>query len=132
MRLSKKIERLINELQLSPEKFGDKIGAGKSSIYKLLRGDTKKLTSKMAAKINSAFPQYSLEYLNGLNYDTSKDNTKEPDPNYKKIGQKEIDFIIEALENNFDELMDNRRFKKEFLFRSTELLDALIHNKPKK
>ncbi|TGV01320.1 hypothetical protein [Flavivirga rizhaonensis] len=132
--LSEKIEKLIHELQLSPEEFGNKINVGKSSIYKLLRGDIKKLTSKMAAKINSAFPEYSLEYLNGLNYDTlepNKDNTSEPAPGYKKLKQKQIEFITKAFEDNFYDLMAYKRFKKEFLFRATEVL-GILPNKPKR
>jgi transcriptional regulator with XRE-family HTH domain len=53
------LSNIINELGISPEDFSSSIGVGKSSVYKILRGDTKKISLSMAKKINKAFPQYS-------------------------------------------------------------------------
>jgi len=62
------LELLLNELELTPEEFGDAVGVGKSPIYKLLRGDVKKITKRMAQRINNAFPQYDINYLISINY----------------------------------------------------------------
>lgn len=62
-----RIESLITNLALTPEEFADNIGVGKSTIYKLIRGDTKKITVSMAKKINSAFPEYSVDFLLSFN-----------------------------------------------------------------
>ncbi len=128
--LPQKLQNLLDELQLSPEEFGDKIDVGKSSIYKLLRGDTKKLTSRMATKINNAFPNFSLDYLNGLNYDTAGPKvypSNEPGETYRELHQKEIDFVTWAMKNNYDQLMTDEPFRKEFVFRANEW----VHNFPK-
>lgn len=66
--VSTEFEKLLKELKLSPEDFGLAIGVGKSSIYKILRGDTKKITKNLAQKINFKFPQYTIEYLVSLNF----------------------------------------------------------------
>ena len=68
--LAENLKNILTDLQLTPEDFGLKIGVGKSTIYKMLRGDTKKLTNNMAQKINSFFPQYSVDYLKSFNFDT--------------------------------------------------------------
>ena len=62
--LSVKFRSLLIELKLNPEDFGNKIGAGKSSVYKLLRGDTKKVTRSMAKRISFVFPQFSSRQMN--------------------------------------------------------------------
>ena len=47
------------------------MGVGKSSIYKILRGDTRKITVSFAKKINIVYPQYTVENLLRYNYDTN-------------------------------------------------------------
>lgn len=77
--IDKKLQVIINQLELTPEEFSIKIGVGKSSIYKILRGDTKKITRTLAEKINSAFPQYTIKELLSYNYSTLSDTkTNEP------------------------------------------------------
>ncbi len=51
-------------------------------------------------------------------------NQKAPD--YRKLDQDEIHFVTKALENNFDELMGDKRFKKEFLFRASDWVSTLL------
>jgi plasmid maintenance system antidote protein VapI len=84
--LSIKFKSLLTELKLTPEDFGNKIGVGKSSIYKLLRGDTKKITRAMAEKISGVFPQYTPQYLVELNFDTKKDIIDTPEIFMEKEG----------------------------------------------
>ena len=74
--VSKKLQELINREEVSAEDFALKIGVGKSSIYKILRGDTKKITNSLAEKINNAFPNYSIEDLLSYNLDTKLENQK--------------------------------------------------------
>ena len=75
------LQKIINELEITPEEFSLKIGVGKSSIYKVLRGDTKKITKNFAMKINSAYPQFSVNALLSLNFkqklETSNSDTLE-------------------------------------------------------
>lgn len=61
---------LIANLGLSPEEFADKIGVGKSAVYKVIRGETKKVSAAMARKIIAQFPQVSMDDL--LNHKSSK------------------------------------------------------------
>ena len=77
--ISIKFRSLLTELKLTPEDFANKIGVGKSSSYKLLRGDTKKITLSMAKRISVVFPQYSPEYLVELKYDTKEDIISTPE-----------------------------------------------------
>lgn len=67
--VGKKLDEILNELKITPEEFGLHIGVGKSSIYKILRGDIKKITKNFAKKVNKKFPQYSVDYLLSLNYE---------------------------------------------------------------
>jgi len=62
-----KLENLLIALAVTPEEFASNISVGKSSIYKILRGDTKKLTVSMAKKISEAYPQYSVDFLLEMN-----------------------------------------------------------------
>jgi len=78
MMVKDKFGDLLNELKLTPEEFGVKINIGKSSIYKILRGDTKKITKKLAEKIHHQFPNYSIAYLLSFNFlKTEKASIKE-------------------------------------------------------
>ena len=65
--ISDHVRKIINKAGLSPEEFATTLGVGKSSIYKLLRGDTHKLTVRMARKISSKYPDYTVESLLSLN-----------------------------------------------------------------
>lgn len=65
--VGEKLDQLLTSLAITPEDFADEINVGKSAIYKLLRGDTKKITVLMAKKINQRYPQFSVEYLRSLN-----------------------------------------------------------------
>ncbi len=92
--VGKKFEEILNELKLTPESFGITIGVGKSSIYKLLRGDTKKITKSFAEKINSKFPEYSIPYLLSLNFEgkqVSEFNNEE------KLTEEEIKTVSRVL-----------------------------------
>ncbi|WP_346881344.1 hypothetical protein [uncultured Algibacter sp.] len=68
-----KLQKIIDELEITPEHFSLNIGVGKSSIYKVLRGDTKKITKTLAEKINAFYPQFSISKLLSLNHKTQLD-----------------------------------------------------------
>lgn len=68
--VGKNLDEILNELKITPEDFGLKIGVGKSSIYKILRGDIKKVTKKFAEKVNKIYPQYTIDYLLSFNYNS--------------------------------------------------------------
>ncbi|MEN1784653.1 MAG: helix-turn-helix transcriptional regulator [Bacteroidota bacterium] len=55
---------------LSPEEFADKLSVGKSSIYKIIGGQTKKISFEMAKKINKVF-QVPIEEVLQMNTKTS-------------------------------------------------------------
>lgn len=71
------MENILTNLGLTPEEFADTIGVGKSSVYKIIRGDTKKFTRNIAEKINDVFPQFSVQYILSLNK-----NDKPPNEDY--------------------------------------------------
>jgi predicted transcriptional regulator len=102
-----KLKLLLNEIHHTPEEFANKIEVGKSAIYKILRGDTKKISDKMASKITMAFPQYDLEYIKKMNFDTSHDD-------FIKIedqGQIEVQKIVDIIIDNYDKFESNEDFK---------------------
>jgi len=107
------LDKIITELKVTPEEFSNAIGVAKSSIYKLLGGDTKKLTKQMATKINKAYPQYSYEHLRLLN--KGKNNTIEPlfDKVYLNKGSEKIsiDEIYKFIIENENEILANKSFK---------------------
>ena len=112
---------LLNELQLTPEEFGDKVGVGKSPIYKLLRGDTKKITRRMAERMNLVFPQYEIDYLLSLNYNqetkTDNDITQYSEEYLEKINNdSKFELSPKLLE----------LFEKAILLKEEELLKSSI------
>ena len=93
-----KFKKLLNKLQVSPEKFGDNIGVGKSSIYKIIRGDTKKITESFADKVISVYPEFTKEYLLSFNFEDLL-------PNKDSI-EKRDDYLLNKIENKTLEVLD--------------------------
>ena len=63
MSLKEIFQLIIKKEKLTPTEFGDKIAMGKSGVYKVLKGETKKLRRSSAENINKVFPRYSVEAL---------------------------------------------------------------------
>ncbi|MEM7487082.1 MAG: helix-turn-helix domain-containing protein [Bacteroidota bacterium] len=101
------LQDILNDIGISGTDFAQAIGVGKNAVYKLLRGDTKKITPDMAKKINNKYPQYAINFLLGLNRikkDTSNQNedlasfvVNEPTPDYAAHDDLEIEKFVDAL-----------------------------------
>lgn len=104
--VGRELQKIINELGLSPEVFADKIGATKGGIYKVLGGDTKKITPGLAKKISKAFPQYSVKDLLAINHkkDLILDDSILTDKN-------QLSQLARFLLENHDELMKDAAFE---------------------
>lgn len=112
-------EKLLIDLRIKPEDFGVAIGVGKSSIYKLLRGDTKKITRNFASKVHKIYPEISEEFLLSFNSYSKKneavlehlphDSCKE-----KKLSNDEKFIIEDLILNNEEALMKNEVFNSWF------------------
>jgi len=115
------LELLLNELELTPEEFGDAVGVGKSPIYKLLRGDVKKITKRMAQRINNAFPQYEVDYLLSFNFKKIE---------RKNVADSELDnaFFEQTILNDQEKIHPQllTLFEKAVLLREDELLDSNV------
>lgn len=82
------LQKIINELGITPEEFSLKIGVGKSSIYKVLRGDTKKITKNLAIKISTVYPEYTVNELLSLNFKQKLENSE--NVNFEAINTEDI------------------------------------------
>ncbi|MEM7485841.1 MAG: helix-turn-helix transcriptional regulator [Bacteroidota bacterium] len=109
--IGQSINAILVDLTLTPEEFADQIGVGKSTIYKIIRGDTKKITKNMAEKISNIFPQYSVHFLMSLNsqksYPANEDyfkSLKNGDENYTKSTTITLDQDLINREQEFDML----------------------------
>lgn len=109
--LIEELKKILIELKVTPEEFANNIGVGKSAIYKLLRGDTKKLTKNLAEKINAVYPNYQIDYLVSLNY-PKKGNVVLQEQGIIKDGVCfSLDEVISFVVENEEELMKNKIFK---------------------
>jgi len=102
------IQEILDELKMTPEDFGKAIGVGKSSVYKLLRGDTKKITKNFARKINAVFSKYSVEYLLSLNYQSRSVNADDEE----KLTDEEIKVVSRVILLKEKQILEVPFFKK--------------------
>ncbi len=99
-----KFKAFIEELELTPEELSAKLGVGKSGIYKILRGDTKKISDKLSRRIVAVFPQYSFEQIKKLNQ--AEEFIQIEGEKGKIDVQKLVDIVVE----NKDKFMQNEEF----------------------
>lgn len=108
------LNNILTSLAVTPEDFADSIGVGKSTIYKLLRGDTKKFTVSMAKKISEVYGEYSIEYLLSLN---NRGYDKKADESYfenGKVAKNEYEIkYFKLLEEHQKLHKENNRLLKE-------------------
>ena len=91
-----KFRHFINSINYTPEAFAEKIGVGKSGVYKILRGDTKKISFSLAEKINQSFPEYSIEYFLEMNNITENEFIVKGDNKIEV--QKVVDIVLDNIE----------------------------------
>lgn len=67
------IKSILENEQLTAAALGKRLGLDRpQAIYDILNGKTMRISKKMAALINNAFPQYKLDWLLGENVDVAK------------------------------------------------------------
>lgn len=120
--ISENFKLFLDDLNLTPEEFGNKIGVGNSGIYKILRGDTKKVSNKLCDKILEAFPQFTLSEIKAL-------NSTQKIIKIKNEGQIEVQKIVDIIIQHYDEFEQNKDFEKILerysLNKFSEYLDSL-------
>lgn len=99
-----KFRYLINTLGLSPESFAISLGVGKSGIYKILRGETKKISSSLAKKIISKYPQYEYEEIMAFN------DVSDEELIFKGDTKIEVQKIVDIITDNIDKFKKNEDF----------------------
>lgn len=100
-----KFRHFINGLGVSPETFANKIGVGKSGIYKILRGDVQKISVSLAKKINQIYPQYTVEYVLSLN------NVSTDELVFKGETKIEVQKIVDIITDNIEKFEKNKDFQ---------------------
>lgn len=104
------IKKEREKLKMTQEEFADLLGVTRKTIVNYEGGSNiPESKEKIFTRILSNYTQPEINHETNDSY-----------PGYKKIEQDKIDFITKALENNFDELMEDKLFKKEFVFRASE------------
>lgn len=100
------LNAFLTYIETTPEEFSKRIGVGKSAIYKILRGDTKKITVAMARKMNIGYKDYSTEYFLTLNNkDITISDTTDNDNSEQRLFSRE-DIIENKNGNTFMSLPD--------------------------
>ena len=119
---SENFKLFLDDLNLTPEEFGNKIGTGNSGIYKILRGDTKKISNKLCNKILEAFPQFTLSDIKALNSSQKVIKLKEE-------GEIRVQKVVDMIIQHYDEFEQNKDFKRMLerhsIRKFTEYLDSL-------
>lgn len=100
-----KLRHLINTLGLTPESFATSLDVGKSGIYKILRGETKKISSNLARKITTKYTQYSYDEIMSFN------NIDENELIFKGSSKIEVQKIVDIIMDNIEKFKDNEDFK---------------------
>ncbi|GAB4165645.1 MAG: hypothetical protein Tsb0033_27460 [Winogradskyella sp.] len=100
--VAEKFQSLLIALKLTPEEFSEQIGVGKSSVYKLLRGETKSITLNMARKISNQF-DYSIEYL--LSFNKSNNDIGVGERYFEESGKNDTIKEPEAIWVNYERFM---------------------------
>ena len=63
MKLTERITKILTEQRISAAVLAETAGIGKSAMYRIIRGETSKISTKTAIRIETKFPQYSFEWL---------------------------------------------------------------------
>ncbi len=100
-----KFKAFLIEIKHTPEEFSLAIGMGKSAVYKILRGDTKKISDKLAKKIYEKFPKYTVSYLKSFNYEKDEMNIIRGTD-----GNIEVHKIVDIILANYDKFLANENF----------------------
>lgn len=104
--VKEKFRTFLTEIQLTPEEFSATIGVGKSAVYKILRGDTKKISERLAQKIHKNFPKYTVDYLKSFNYNDNQLNVISTANGTIEVGK-----IVDIILTNYDKFLANENFK---------------------
>ena len=104
--VGRELQKIINEVGLSPENFAEKIGVTKGGLYKVIGGDTKKITPALAKKISKAYPKYSVQDLLALNHKSEFVLDESILSDKDKLSQ-----LARFLLENHDELMKDAAFE---------------------
>ena len=131
--LGERINQILVENNINGAKFADITGIGKSGVYKILRGETKKLKPETVDVIIQKFPKYTKEWLLGAQKDTSKSSLYDYSP--KEI----ITYIYDNIEvfkkeTAYKILMDNElkdRKIEELELKKAQLIEERNKSKAK-
>ncbi|XRE42373.1 hypothetical protein ACIVBQ_000577 [Tenacibaculum discolor] len=102
--------KLLDSLNLSPEEFANELNIGKSGVYKILRGETKKVSDGLAKKISERFSELSYEEIKNL-------NKTEDVIVLKDDGEIEVQKIVDIVIDNYSKFESNKDFKELILDR---------------
>ena len=100
-----KLRHLIISLGLTPEDFAEDIGVGKSGIYKILRGETKKISSTLARKIEAKYSQFTYEEIMSFN------NLSDDELIFKGDTKIEVQKIVDIITDNLSKFKGNADFQ---------------------
>lgn len=119
MELKERIAKILLDEKITVVDFSTSIGVLQSNIYKVTRGETKKIQLKTAKKINSVYPKYSIDWiLNGVNK-----NSLVPEINLSEKDTKHLNQIAQFIESNEFDLMQVPTFR---LWLKTKIQEGVI------
>ncbi|GAA3630529.1 helix-turn-helix transcriptional regulator [Flavivirga jejuensis] len=122
------IKKEREKLDMTQKELADLLGVTRKTIVNYEGGSNIPESKEKIFKrlLNNHYAQKKASY----NIDNATHRFNEP-KKHRKLEQKEIDFITWGFENNFDQLMTHKPFKKEFLYRNSEYSDSLTPKKSK-
>lgn len=98
MELQQRIRKILKDNQLNIGELADKTGVKKNSLYKMNNGTSSNMSFDSAFKINSVFPNYSVEWLTGEHQETAQTQLiNEEEAAYKKTNLTIEDIITRKL-----------------------------------
>lgn len=122
MTVTEIINLIIQETGYDIAKLSEVTGIGIGPLYKMARGETKKISFNSATKINKALPQYSIEFLRGSD---NKDK-KEVSEDKPKSSIEEV--IAEGVFNKLKPLLIGSQQNHQSLFERTDVMLELLQH----
>lgn len=95
MRLKDKILHILTTEGISEKQFADTLKTDVSWVYKLIRGDVKKIQHRTIKKINNAYPNYSVQWLKeSESHKDGSDQERQVLQKFDKIQLKEVAYYV--------------------------------------
>lgn len=109
MKLTEIINQILLDKNLDVSQFAQNCDLQEGPVYKMLRGDTNRMSMKYAKKIHSRYPEYSILFLRGFEKKDNLDNNNGQEPTAEYHGSADdiiVNKVVKKLKPYLDDLAE--------------------------